>query len=168
MRAPTRDARSNAPFYVCMGLLGGVYVGLIAALVVADIAHTSFGDIGRALASPQIRAAVWLSLLSSSAAAILSVWVGVPLGYLLSRTRFPGRTVLDVLLDVPIVLPPLVVGLSLLILFQTQPGAWFQRHVFPVTYAVAGVVLEKIRTPSFPATTRSRSPSRSRSAVAMA
>ena len=144
MTAPASDpprASSDRPFYLCLGLLGGLYVALIVALLAADIAHTSFGDLTRAFASPQIRAAVWLSMLSCSAAAILSVWVAVPLGYLLSRTRFPGREAIDVLLDVPIVLPPLVVGLSLLILFQTTPGAWFQRTVMPVTYAVAGVVL---------------------------
>ena len=133
--------RSDVPFYVALGLVGGLYVGLIVALLVADLAHTSLGDLGRALASPPIRAAVWLSLLSCTAAAILSVWVGVPLGYLLSRTRFPGRAVVDLLLDIPILLPPLVVGLSLLVLFQTPPGAWLQRSVLPVTYAVAGVVL---------------------------
>lgn len=139
MTAPRSS--SDRPFYACLGLLGGLYVALIVALLAADVAHTSFGDLARAFASPQIRAAVWLSMLSCSAAAILSVWVAVPLGYLLSRTRFPGREVIDVLLDVPIVLPPLVVGLSLLILFQTPSGAWFQQTVMPVTYAVAGVVL---------------------------
>jgi molybdate transport system permease protein len=133
--------KSDVPFYLALGLLGGLYVALIAALLVADVAYTSPGDVRRAFASPEIRAAVWLSLLSCSAAAILSVWVAVPLGYLLSRTRFPGRGAIDLLLDVPIVLPPLVVGLSLLILFQTSPGVWFQESAFPVTYAVAGVVL---------------------------
>jgi molybdate transport system permease protein len=129
------------PFYLCLGLLAGLYVALVAALLVADLAHTSLGELGRALASPPIRAAVILSLLSCSAAAIMSVWVAVPRGYLLSRTRFPGRGAVDLLLDVPILLPPVVVGLSLLILMQTAPGAWFQRSVMPVTYAVAGVVL---------------------------
>jgi molybdate transport system permease protein len=135
------SAKSDRPFYICLSLLGGLYVALIVALLVADIAFTSPGDIARAFASPQIRAAIWLSLLSCSTAAILSVWVAVPLGYLLSRTRFFGREVIDLLLDVPILLPPLVVGLSLLILFQTPPGVWFQQSVLPVTYAVAGVVL---------------------------
>jgi molybdate transport system permease protein len=69
------------------------------------------------------------------------VWVAVPLGYLLSRTEFPGRSAIDLLVDIPILLPPLVVGLSLLILFQTSPGAWFQRNMFSVAYAVPGVVL---------------------------
>ncbi|MCE9567839.1 MAG: ABC transporter permease [Planctomycetes bacterium] len=133
--------KSDVPFYLCLSLLGGLYVGLVAALLVADVAYTSTVDLGHVFASPQIRAAIWLSLISCSAAAILSVWVAVPLGYLLSRTRFPGRGFIDLLVDVPILLPPLVVGLSLLILFQMPPGAWFQRNVFAVAYAVPGVVL---------------------------
>lgn len=138
---PPRGPRTDAPFYLALGLLGGGYIALIAALLVADIAHTSLGDIGRALRAPPIRSAIGLSLLSCSASAILSVWVAVPLGYLLSRVRFPGRGAIDLLLDVPIVLPPLVVGLSLLVLFQTPPGVWVQTNVMPVTYAIAGVVL---------------------------
>lgn len=131
---------SAAPFYAALVLIGGLYVGLIVALIAADLGSISPGHIARALGSPQIRAAVWLSLLSCSASAILSVWVAVPLGYLLARTRFPGKVFVDLLVDVPIVLPPLVVGLSLLILFQSPPGLAVQRYV-PVTYAVPAVVL---------------------------
>lgn len=137
----TPRVRSDLPFYIALGLLGGLYVGLIIALLVADLTYTSVGDLRRAFTAPEIRSAVWLSLLSCTAAAIMAVWVGVPLGYLLSRTRFPGREAFDVLIDIPIVLPPLVVGLSLLVLFQTTPGAWFQKHVMTVTYAVPAVVL---------------------------
>src|SRR5262249_51556414 len=64
----------------------------------------------------------------------------VPLGYLLARTEFPGKLLVDTLLDVPIVLPPLVIGLSLLILFQTPVGRVVQRFM-PVIYAVPGVIL---------------------------
>jgi len=63
-------------------------------------------------------------MVSCTVAAILSLWVAVPIGYLLSRTRFPGRNFIDAMLDIPIVLPPLVVGLSLLILFQFAPFTW--------------------------------------------
>src|SRR5205807_1538566 len=51
-----------------------------------------------------------------------------------------GLSLLDVLLDVPIVLPPLVIGLSLLILFATPPGRMFQQ-VLRVTYSVPGVIV---------------------------
>jgi len=131
---------SAAPFSAALGLIGGLYVGLIAAMLIADLAHTSPEHVLRALESPPIRSAIGLSLLTCSLAAILSVWVAVPLGYLLARTRFPGKALVDLLVDVPIVLPPLVVGLSLLILFQTPPGLAIQRAV-TVTYAIPAVVL---------------------------
>jgi molybdate transport system permease protein len=136
----SRRMASDWPFYVGLTTLGGVYVVLIAALLVADASFLSANRLAQALASREIRYAVRLSLVSCSLTALLSLWVAVPLGYLFSRHRFPGRAALDTLLDIPIVLPPLVVGLSLLILFQTWPGRWVERHV-TFTYAVPGVVL---------------------------
>ena len=147
-RAPPYTPRmshpSDRPFLFALGVLGGGYVALVAALLVADLFATTPHALGEAFASPALRSAVWLSLLSSSAAAVVSVWVGVPLGYLLSRVKFPGKVVVELLADVPVVLPPLVVGLSLLLLFQTPAGRWFERTAFPVTYAVAGVVLAQV------------------------
>src|SRR5207247_864454 len=98
------------PFLIGLGVLGGTYVVLILALLVADASFTTPGHLWQALASPPIRYALKLSLLSCSITAILSVWVAVPLGYLLSRYRFPAKGLVDAILDIPIVLPPLVVG----------------------------------------------------------
>ena len=60
-------------------------------------------------------------------AALASVVVAVPIGYLMSRYSFRGKHLVDGVLDIPIVLPPLVVGLSLLILFQTGLGRQLER-----------------------------------------
>ncbi|MFQ3593177.1 MAG: ABC transporter permease, partial [Gemmataceae bacterium] len=87
-----------------------------------------------------IQYSIWLSLISATLSAILSVWVAVPLGYLMSRFDFLGKRLLDALLDIPIVLPPLVVGLCLLILFQTPPLRALQKYV-PITYAIPSVIL---------------------------
>jgi molybdate transport system permease protein len=130
----------NVRFYAALGLLGGSYVALIVALLVADAVNTSPEHLAKALASPEIRSAILLSLVSCSISAAMSILVAVPLGYLLARTRFPGRAVLDWLVDVPIVLPPVVLGLSLLILFQTPPGLFVQQRI-PITYAVPAVIL---------------------------
>jgi len=94
----------------------------------------------RALASPEIQYSIKLSLVSCTLTTLLSLWVAVPTGYLMSRHRFPGKRLMDTILDIPIVLPPLVIGLSLLILFQTPPGRAIQRFV-PVTYAIPSVIL---------------------------
>jgi molybdate transport system permease protein len=96
------------------------------------------GPIGRALADPKIRYSIWLSLISCTLSAVLSVMVAVPLGYLIARHRFPGRRVVDAILDIPIILPPLVIGLSLLILFQFPPFSLVARSV---VYQIPAVIL---------------------------
>jgi molybdate transport system permease protein len=138
---------SDVPFLCGLAVLGSVYVLLIVAMLVADASFTSPGNLLDALASPQLQYAMKLSLLSCSITAILSVMVAVPLGYLLSRYSFPGRRLLDALLDIPIVLPPLVIGLSLLILFSRKiHGASLEdriERIFGVgfVYHVPSVVL---------------------------
>lgn len=131
---------SDTLFLAVLGAVGASYIALIVALLVADASFSSPGHILSALESPAIRYALRLSLISSTLTAILSLWVAVPLGYLLSRFRFPGKPLLDAILDIPIVLPPLVIGLSLLILFQTPLGRAFER-ILPVTYEVPSVIL---------------------------
>lgn len=132
--------RGDRRFLAVLWVIGGFYLSLLAAMLVADLQFTTPGDFLAALRSPEIRYAIRLSLLSCTLTTILSLWVAVPIGYLMARTRFPGKVVLDALLDIPIVLPPLVIGLSLLILFQTAPGRAFER-ILPVTYAIPSIIL---------------------------
>ena len=66
---------------------------------------------------PATTAALELSLLTASLSAALSVLIGTPIAYLLARENFRGKTILDTLIDVPMVLPPAVAGLALLMAF---------------------------------------------------
>ncbi|QDS87809.1 Sulfate transport system permease protein CysW [Rosistilla ulvae] len=142
-----RRRRSDVPFFLVMSAISALFVLLIVLLLAADILFTSFSDFTAALTKPEIQVAFRLTMLSCTAAAILSIWVATPLGYLLSRYRFPGRWLIDTLVDIPIVLPPLVLGLSLLILFHLPIGgweleAWLRDSVgFPITYRWPAVVL---------------------------
>jgi len=131
---------SDLPFFLGMGVIGAVYLTLIIAMLVADAAFTSPGHLLAALDSPEIRYAIRLSLISCTLTTILSLWVAVPIGYLMSRHQFPGKLLVDAILDIPIVLPPLVIGLSLLILFQSSIGQWIESYV-QVTYAIPSVIL---------------------------
>lgn len=140
MPGEARVGASDRWFYVCLALLGGVYGVLILALLVADASFATPSALLRALGSREIRYAIKLSLVSCTITTILSLWVAVAIGYLMARTRFPGKALLDALIDIPIVLPPLVIGLSLLILFQTPLGKAIER-VVPFTYAIPGVIL---------------------------
>jgi molybdate transport system permease protein len=156
---PAHRAGSDAPFLVSLAVLGGLYIVLIVAMLLADVHYLARDALsapadslsghavnlwnaffGNVLASREIRYAVWLSLISCSVTAVLSLWVAVPLGYAMSRCQFRGKGFLDAVLDIPIVLPPLVIGLSLLILFQLPPLKALER-VFPVTYQIPSVIL---------------------------
>jgi molybdate transport system permease protein len=110
--------RSGRAFTASFAILGGLYALLLAGMLVADLFYTTPGHLLEALGSREIRYSIGLSLASAALSAALSLVVAIPLGYLLSRRRFPGRGLVDALVEVPIVLPPLVVGLSLLILFR--------------------------------------------------
>jgi molybdate transport system permease protein len=175
-------AGSDAPFYFAMWGVGGSYVVLIVALLLADVAFMFKEDrdngdrshddttgevaasekveaanerkkmgpwwhVSQALSKPEIQFAIRLTLLSCTVSALLSIGVATPLGYLLSRFAFRGRWLIDTIIDVPIVLPPLVIGLSLLILFHlpiagTNLEEQIQRWLgFRVTYAQPAVVL---------------------------
>src|SRR5262245_56142701 len=140
-------AGSDVPFFAVMGGLGGSYLLLIVALLAADIAFTSPGHFVAALGKPEIQYAIRLTLISCTISALLSIWVATPLGYLLSRFSFRGRWLIDTIIDIPVVLPPLVIGLSLLILFHlpvagTNLEEQLQRHLgLRITYAQPAVVL---------------------------
>lgn len=139
--------RSDLPFFLVMSGISSCFILLIVLLLAADLMFTSFEDFRAAVMRPEIQAAFRLTLLSCTIAALLSIWVATPLGYLLSRYRFPGRLLIDTIVDIPIVLPPLVLGLSLLILFHLPIGgweleAWLRDDIgFPVTYRWPAVIL---------------------------
>ncbi|MGD0899871.1 MAG: ABC transporter permease [Thermoguttaceae bacterium] len=146
--APRRPPDPDLPFYCALGGLSATYVVLILA-VLAALALFRPPDAPRdyllwlmldVLRSPEIRYSTGLSLVSCTVTTLVSLLVAVPTGYLLSRRRFPGRGLIDAVFDIPIVLPPLVIGLGLLILFQTPAGRAFQR-VVPVTYEIPSVIL---------------------------
>ena len=122
---------SDWPFYALMTTIGTTYVLLIVAMLGADVVYLrNLEPIRDALADANIRASIKLTLVSCTITALLSVWVAVAVGYLMSRYEFPGKQVVDAVLDIPIVLPPLVVGVSLLILFRFTPSAVREAVVF--------------------------------------
>jgi len=117
---------------IIVGLTAGVFISITPSAL-----RTAFAD--KALID-----AVVLSIGTSLTSTLLAVCVAVPAGYVLSRHRFPGYAVVDGILDIPIVLPPLVMGLSVLIFFSTPFGRWIDRGIWEqglFVYQPLGIVL---------------------------
>jgi molybdate transport system permease protein len=129
---------SDIPFYLSFGAIGGAYIVLIVLMLVAEGSYSSLEKLQEKLSDRNIQYSIKLSLISCTITTILSLWVAVPIGYLMSRRTFPGKALIDAILDIPIVLPPLVIGLCLLILFQTPGGRAVESSFERATEAVFG------------------------------
>lgn len=81
--------------------------------------------------TPEELTAIALSLKVAIVAALASLPLGIACGWLLARRRFFGKSLFDALLHLPLVMPPVVTGYALLILFGTQGpiGAWMLEHL---------------------------------------
>lgn len=96
---------------------GSLLIGLLALPLVALLWRARSEGFLDHIVDPSALSALRLSLLTSSISAVVALVTGTPLAYLLVRWRFRGRAWLDLLIDLPVVLPPAVAGLALLMAF---------------------------------------------------
>ncbi len=89
----------------------------IALPLAALYVHSPPSRVAAAFATPAALAALRISLLTTAASLAVTIALGTPLAYALARGAFPGRAVLDAIVDLPIVVPPAVAGLALLFVF---------------------------------------------------
>jgi molybdate transport system permease protein len=108
-----------------------LFVVLICVLILADIFYLLHWNVGFAefweiLTSPQVLDCLRRSFVTSFIALLLIVVTAVPVGYALSRYRFFGHSIINTFVDMPIVLPPVVLGISLLAFFGSPLGSWIK------------------------------------------
>ncbi|MCG8530704.1 MAG: ABC transporter permease [Desulfovibrionales bacterium] len=92
----------------------------IAGPLAKTISAPTLATLWETLRDPDVISSIALSLSTSGAAAILSMILGTPLAYLLARTTFRGKKLVESLIDLPIMIPHPVIGISLLTL--TNPN----------------------------------------------
>lgn len=102
---------------IVVGVLAGVFLLFLAVPLAALLIREPPGMLWTALFQPDVLQALQLSLVTTTLATLLAVLFGLPMAYLLARTRFPGRRVVETLVTLPTVLPPVVAGVALLITF---------------------------------------------------
>ena len=120
-----------------------VFITFSLFLVIADAAYIDKEAVMTVIRSPFILDALRLSVVTSVATTALALLFAIPMGYALSRYPFPGRLLADTIVDLPIVFPPLVAGLTLLIFFaQTDIGRWIEEDLgMNFVFDAKGIVL---------------------------
>jgi sulfate transport system permease protein len=95
----------------------------------------SFSDFWRAVVSPRVLASYRLSFGASLVGASINMVFGLLVAWVLVRYRFPGRKILDALVDLPFALPTAVAGLSLTAIFSET--GWVGKYLLPFGIKVA-------------------------------
>jgi molybdate transport system permease protein len=119
---------------------------LVLLPLVALVLRVTPADFLAALAQPAVRQALQLSLVTTLIATGLALLLGSPAAYLLARRRFPGRTAVETLLELPMILPPAVAGIALLVAFGRRGllGPWLNATGIELAFTTAAVVLAQL------------------------
>ncbi len=141
----SRSPRSVIPgFGLSLGLTI-TYLSLIVLLPLAaafiKTSGMSWADFREAVASPRVLASYRISFLASLAAALVNCFFGLIVAWVLVRYPFPGRRVVDALVDLPFALPTAVAGIALTALYAPPSdhaeGGWIGSLLAPLGVQVA-------------------------------
>jgi len=142
-----RPARQRAKANDWVLAVGSLPLLILLLLpILALVLKTPPATLLRYLGQSSIVQAISLSLVTSTATAATVVVLGLPLAYALARRRFRGRQLVEVLIDLPTVLPPAVAGLALLMAFGRRGliGSWLQTLGIEIAFTPVAVVMAQM------------------------
>jgi molybdate transport system permease protein len=116
-RNPSRWAWQRAALRALVAVTAALLLVLLGLPLLALMLRVPPGDLVTRLRDPVVLDALRLSLVTSTSATAIVMLLGLPVAYLLATRDFPGKRLLEVLLELPMVLPPTVAGVGLLVAF---------------------------------------------------
>jgi len=98
------------------------------------------------LSSPEVISALTLSLFTSGISLAIVILVGTPFAYVHCRNQYPGKVLVDTLIDLPLVLPPAVAGFALLVLYGRAGvlGHYFSMLGISIAFTTLAVIMAQI------------------------
>lgn len=123
------------------------YISLLVILPLAALAQHGLASgplaLWSAISAPGARHALILTLWTAGIMALINAVMGTAAAWVLVRYRFPGRTTLSTLVDLPFAIPTLVTGVMLVLLYGPQGlvGGWLSDHGMRIAFATPGILL---------------------------
>jgi sulfate transport system permease protein len=130
---------------VALGYLAVILVGPLA-IVFWRTFEDGFAPAWDALTTPETINAFKLTLIITAIAVPVNTVFGIIAALAIVRRRFPGKSLLNAFIDLPLALSPVVVGLSLFLLYGREGwfGGWFDRHGIEILFALPAMVIATI------------------------
>ena len=128
-------------------LVASLFVLFLAAPVITLVVRSFLtGSLAVAASTEAVMDALVLSIVTTTAALLISVVLGLPLAFVLARRNFRGKTLVETVVALPIVLPPSVAGLALLLVFGRRGllSAPFELLGFSVPFTTVAVVIAMV------------------------
>jgi molybdate transport system permease protein len=98
------------------------------------------------LHDPDVISALWLSLYTTAITMVVVIFIGTPFAYYHSRYTYPGKVIVDTLIDLPLVLPPAVAGVALLMLWGRVGllGRYLNMFGISIAFTTLAVIMAQI------------------------
>ncbi|MEN6443024.1 MAG: ABC transporter permease [Methanoregula sp.] len=131
---------------VCAGILILAVTLYLALPIVALFFRTTPELFLSSLSDPLVMSALWLSLSTTCVALTVVLLVGTPFAYFHARNEYPGKVIVDTLIDLPLVLPPAVAGMALLVLYGRTGllGRYFNMLGISIAFTTLAVIMAQI------------------------
>jgi sulfate/thiosulfate transport system permease protein len=124
----------------------GLFLLVPLAAVFSQALEKGIGAYLAAIREPDALASVWLTLLTAVISVPMNLVFGVAASWAIAKFRFPGKSLLITLIDLPFSVSPVVSGLIYVLLFGLQGwlGPWLDANDIKIIFAVPGIVLATI------------------------
>jgi molybdate transport system permease protein len=132
-------------FRVAMFLCLAFILIFFLCIFVSPTIFTGPWQLASAFLSDEARFAVFLSISTATCSTVISLIIGIPVAYALSRLEFRGKTIIEGFLDIPVAVPPIALGVMLLIFFARNPlGSFINERVIKFVFEVPGIILAQL------------------------
>ncbi|MEA2687907.1 MAG: sulfate/thiosulfate transport system permease protein [Candidatus Eremiobacteraeota bacterium] len=140
---PVRKRLENAGAVLPIALLLGMLIVVPLIAVLAGAFSAGAGAVAATLGDGAVRDAVLLSLAAAVVAVGFNAAFGLLAGWTIAKYRFAGKALLVTLIDAPLTVSPVIVGLAVLATLgqHTPAGAWLAAHGLRIAFAPAGVAV---------------------------
>ncbi len=148
---PLNPRRADRDHWLVRWSLTALALLILGVLIVLPLVHIFVQAFARGpwvyvqnlFGSAETRHAMLLTLTVAPVAVALNLLFGIAAAWSIARFRFPGRTVLTTLIDLPFSVSPVVAGLVFVLLFGLQGvfGQWLREHGYRVVFATPGILL---------------------------